>query len=94
MHSCRSILSRYAITQLSLQRPPTFLRPRRTFMAAHVITDPSQVKLASVDLSGYDPEQSRLMEERCIVVDENDKAVGCADKKTCAFEVACMLSVN
>jgi isopentenyl-diphosphate delta-isomerase len=54
-------------------------------MATQVITNPAQVKLASIDLSGYDPEQSRLMEERCIVVDENDQAVGCADKKTCMF---------
>jgi len=39
--------------------------------------------LASVDLSNYDPEQSRLMEERCILVDENDNAIGAVDKKTC-----------
>jgi isopentenyl-diphosphate Delta-isomerase len=52
-------------------------------MATQVIKDPAKVALASIDLSGYDPEQSRLMEERCIVVDENDSVVGCADKKTC-----------
>jgi len=39
--------------------------------------------LASVDLSNYDPEQSRLMQERCILVDENDNAIGAVDKKTC-----------
>jgi len=39
--------------------------------------------LAGIDLSSYDPEQSRLMDERCILVDENDKAIGAADKKTC-----------
>lgn len=39
--------------------------------------------LASVDLSSYDPEQSRLMQERCILVDENDNAIGAVDKKTC-----------
>jgi len=39
--------------------------------------------LASIDLSGYDLEQSRLMDERCIVVDENDKPIGALDKKTC-----------
>jgi hypothetical protein len=42
-----------------------------------------QGKLASIDLSEYDPEQSKLMDERCIVVDENDVAVGALDKKTC-----------
>ena len=39
--------------------------------------------MASIDLSGYDPVQSRLMDEQCILVDENDNAVGAMDKKTC-----------
>jgi isopentenyl-diphosphate delta-isomerase len=43
----------------------------------------AQAALASVDLSSYDPEQSRLMDERCILVDENDNAIGAMDKKTC-----------
>ena len=37
------------------------------------------------DLSGYDEEQIRLMDEVCIVLDENDKPIGSASKKTCAF---------
>lgn len=45
----------------------------------------AQAALASVDLSNYDPEQSRLMDERCILVDENDNAIGAVDKKTCNF---------
>lgn len=43
----------------------------------------AQAALASVDLSNYDPEQSRLMDERCILVDEEDNAIGAMDKKTC-----------
>ncbi|KAF8974046.1 NUDIX hydrolase domain-like protein [Flammula alnicola] len=43
----------------------------------------AQAALASIDLSNYDPEQSRLMDERCILVDENDNAIGAVDKKTC-----------
>ena len=44
----------------------------------------SRAVLKSIDLSaGYDPEQTRLMEERCILVDEEDNALGAADKKTC-----------
>ncbi|TFL06214.1 NUDIX hydrolase domain-like protein [Pterulicium gracile] len=39
--------------------------------------------LSTIDLSGYDAEQSKLMEERCILVDENDNAIGAVDKKTC-----------
>ena len=39
--------------------------------------------LATIDLKGYDAEQSRLMDERCILVDEQDEPLGAADKKTC-----------
>lgn len=37
------------------------------------------------DLKEYDEEQVRLMEEMCIVVDENDKRVSADSKKTCRF---------
>ena len=43
----------------------------------------SRALLSSVDLSKYDSEQARLMDERCILVDEQDNALGAADKKTC-----------
>ncbi|KAG8899420.1 isopentenyl-diphosphate delta-isomerase idi1 [Tulasnella sp. 403] len=39
--------------------------------------------LATIDLSEYDPEQSRLMSERCIIVTPDDVAIGALDKKTC-----------
>ena len=39
-------------------------------------------KMASIDLSGYEFEQAKLMDERCIIVDENDKPLGALDKKT------------
>lgn len=35
------------------------------------------------DLAGYDAEQIRLMDEVCIVLDENDAPIGSASKKTC-----------
>ena len=38
--------------------------------------------MASIDLSGYEFEQAKLMDERCIIVDENDKPLGALDKKT------------
>lgn len=43
----------------------------------------AQAALSTIDLGNYDPEQSRLMDERCILVDEQDNAIGVADKKTC-----------
>jgi isopentenyl-diphosphate Delta-isomerase len=57
--------------------------------AAALVAKPAHLAhLASVDLSDYDPEQSRLMDERCILVDEQDRAWGAADKKTCKQRVA------
>ncbi|KAI9847772.1 MAG: isopentenyl-diphosphate delta-isomerase idi1 [Thelocarpon superellum] len=35
------------------------------------------------DLAGYDEEQIRLMDEVCIVLDEDDKPIGSASKKVC-----------
>lgn len=46
-------------------------------------TAAAQAVLSTVDLSSYDAEQSRLMDEKCILVDEDDKAIGAMDKKTC-----------
>lgn len=36
-----------------------------------------------VELEGYDEEQVRLMDEVCIVLDNDDKPIGSASKKTC-----------
>jgi len=38
---------------------------------------------ASEELDGYDEEQVRLMDEVCIVLDEDDKPIGSASKKIC-----------
>lgn len=38
---------------------------------------------AGNELHGYDEEQVRLMDEVCIVLDEDDKPIGSASKKTC-----------
>lgn len=37
------------------------------------------------ELSGYDEEQVRLMDEVCIVLDEHDVPIGSASKKVCMF---------
>jgi len=52
-------------------------------MAVVSVAETLPQKLATVDLSAYDPEQSKLMEERCILVDAQDRAYGAEDKKTC-----------
>ncbi|KAJ2389901.1 isopentenyl-diphosphate delta-isomerase idi1 [Coemansia sp. RSA 2559] len=38
---------------------------------------------SGLDLSAYDEEQVRLMGEMCILLDENDRAIGAVSKKTC-----------
>lgn len=38
---------------------------------------------ANSELDGYDEEQVRLMEEVCIVLDEDDNPIGSASKKIC-----------
>ncbi|KAF9654348.1 Isopentenyldiphosphate isomerase [Thelephora ganbajun] len=52
-------------------------------MAAVAVAKSLPSELATIDLSAYDPEQSKLMEERCILVDAQDRAYGAGDKKTC-----------
>jgi len=37
------------------------------------------------DLAGYDEEQIRLMDEVCIVLDEDDNPIGSASKKVCTW---------
>lgn len=39
------------------------------------------------DLEGYDEEQIRLMDEVCIVLDENDVPIGSASKKVCTWDL-------
>lgn len=39
------------------------------------------------DLAGYDEEQIRLMDEVCIVLDEDDNPIGSASKKVCTYHL-------
>ena len=43
------------------------------------------------DLAGYDEEQIRLMDDVCIVLDENDAPIGSASKKVCRYWDLCVL---
>ncbi|KAI8353949.1 NUDIX hydrolase domain-like protein [Mortierella sp. GBAus27b] len=61
--------------------------PFTTAMGQSTVATPSPAPLntisVDVDLSKYDDEQVRLMEEMCIVVDHEDKRVGANSKKAC-----------
>ena len=40
-------------------------------------------RMSSNLTSGLDETQVKLLEEECILIDENDKRIGAASKKTC-----------
>jgi isopentenyl-diphosphate delta-isomerase len=42
-----------------------------------------EIDTTSAALEGHDEEQIRLMDEVCIVLDENDVPIGTASKKLC-----------
>lgn len=51
------------------------------------------IDTSSAGLEGHDEEQIRLMDEVCIVLDENDKPIGNFSKKICEFEGLSLLAV-
>ena len=63
--------------------PFPFSSRTKSDMAGVAVANNLPSELATIDLSAYDPEQSKLMEERCILVDAKDTAYGAGDKKTC-----------
>ncbi|KAG5221915.1 isopentenyl-diphosphate delta-isomerase [Salix suchowensis] len=75
-YHCLGRLSRPLLSPRSIHTARRTMSESRAVIAA-------RAALASVDLSTYDAEQSRLMDERCILVDEQDNAIGAMDKKTC-----------
>lgn len=46
-----------------------------------------RVSTGDVDLAGYDEEQVRLMDEVCIVLDQDDRPIGSASKKVCTSTI-------
>jgi isopentenyl-diphosphate delta-isomerase len=46
------------------------------------------------DMAGYDEEQIKLMDEVCIVLDNNDIPIGSASKKVCTFSCGPYSSSN
>ena len=59
-----------------------------TATMTETVTEPPPAA-ARDELDGYDEEQVRLMEERCILVDPQDTAYGEDSKKTCTLTHPC-----
>lgn len=49
------------------------------------VSKPSTEEVELSTAQGYDDEQIRLMEELCIVIDENDKPLRSGTKKECWY---------
>jgi len=59
-----------------------------TSLARDVLPTANNSAQVGTELDGYDDEQVRLMEEVCIVLDNDDKPIGSASKKTCMFPIS------
>ncbi len=49
------------------------------------------IDTSSAELDGHDAEQIRLMDEVCIVLDENDKPIGNFSKKICQYSILILI---
>jgi isopentenyl-diphosphate delta-isomerase len=63
---------------------PDILRLFPEVNPALVNATPTAGSAGGDELAGYDEEQVRLMDEVCIVIDNDDKPIGSASKKICA----------
>lgn len=64
-----------------------------TSLAREVLPTSHTSEGAAGELEGYDEEQVRLMDEVCIVLDNNDRPIGSASKKLCTLK-RCQLPQN
>ena len=68
--------------------PVTRLEP---ITASNILRLFPDIDTSSEALDGHDLEQIRLMDEVCIVLDDNDKPIGNFSKKICMFSCLCSL---
>ncbi len=52
------------------------------------------IDTSSAELEGHDEEQIRLMDEVCIVLDNDDNPIGTASKKLCKLYAGLLSGVN
>ena len=78
-------------TTIKSTTSPLNMSATTTVTQAEPITAQSILRLfpdidtSSAELDGHDEEQIRLMDEVCIVLDENDKPIGNFSKKICKY---------
>lgn len=79
----RTTLRCYSLRPRPNKLAPVQIYTRLKVSMASPATLAAQAVMTTIDLSNYDQEQSKLMDERCILVDEQDNDIGAMDKKTC-----------
>ena len=72
-----------ATTTLTQTEAPSAQNILRLFPEINTELTAQTARAQDADLAGYDDEQIRLMDEVCIVLDENDNPIGSASKKVC-----------
>lgn len=83
-----------APTEITADNVATLFPDVDTSLARDILpTAQSNNVREGTELEGYDEEQVRLMEEVCIVVDNNDRPIGSANKKTCELSASKLLSL-
>lgn len=72
------------ITRITADNVASLFPDVDTSLAREVLPSAATSSVAnSNELAGYDEEQVRLMDEVCIVLDDDDKPIGSASKKIC-----------
>jgi isopentenyl-diphosphate delta-isomerase len=72
-----------ATTTVTQTEAPSAQNILRLFPEINTDLTAQTARAQDADLAGYDEEQIRLMDEVCIVLDENDNPIGSASKKVC-----------
>lgn len=75
------------VTRITAENVATIFPDVDTSLAREVFPTASTTARESNELEGYDEEQVRLMDEVCIVLDDDDKPIGSASKKTCTSPI-------
>ena len=63
----------------------TMVTTTTTITAENILQLFPDIDTSAAELDGHDEEQIRLMDEVCIVLDENDKPIGNLSKKICEY---------
>jgi isopentenyl-diphosphate delta-isomerase len=75
-----------SVPEITAENVATLFPEVDTSLAREILpTSQTQTARDAGELEGYDEEQVRLMDEVCIVLDNNDRPIGSASKKLCTL---------